>query len=229
MIKIGIIGLGRIGKVHIKSISTKIGSAKVVAAADPFLNDEMTAYAKEFGIENLSKDYKDVLNNPEVDAVMVCSSTDTHAAISVEAIKAGKHVFCEKPVDHSLEKIKLVEDALKENPVNKVGMFHCCPLNQELVKEALKLGFYISICGPITFKNSKNAEVIANMIPLDRILVETDSPYLSPEPLRGRRNDSRNIKYIVEKIANFKKVEPEVVMDSVFENIKRLFKNVKNI
>jgi len=56
MIKIGIIGLGRIGKVHIKSISTKIGSAKVVAAADPFLNDEMTAYAKEFGIENLSKD-----------------------------------------------------------------------------------------------------------------------------------------------------------------------------
>ena len=108
-------------------------------------------------------------------------------------------------------------------------MFHCCPLNQELVKEALKLGFYISVCGPITFKNSKNAEVVVNMIPLDRILVETDSPYLSPEPLRGRRNDSRNIKYIVEKIALFKMIEPEVLMDSVFGNINRLFKNIKNI
>jgi len=126
-------------------------------------------------------------------------------------------------VIHTREATVDTINILKENPVNKVGMFHCCPLNQELVKEALKLGFYISVCGPITFKNSKNAEVIANMIPLDRILVETDSPYLSPEPLRGRRNDSRNIKYIVEKIANFKKVEPEVVMDSVFENIKRCF------
>lgn len=67
------------------------------------------------------------------------------------------------------------------------------------------------------------------MIPLDRILVETDSPYLSPEPLRGRRNDSRNIKYIVEKIAMFKMIEPEVLMDSVFGNINRLFKNIKNI
>lgn len=132
-------------------------------------------------------------------------------------------------VIHTREATVDTINILKENIVNNVGMFHCCPLNQELVKEALKLGFYISVCGPITFKNSKNAEVIANMIPLDRILVETDSPYLSPEPLRGRRNDSRNIKYIVEKIANFKKVEPEVVMDSVFENIKRLFKNVKNI
>ena len=141
MIKIGIIGLGRIGKVHIKSISTKISSAKVVAAADPFLNDEMTAYAKEFGIENLSKDYKDVLNNPEVDAVMVCSSTDTHAAISVEAIKAGKHVFCEKPVDHSLEKIKLVEDALKEKPVKfQVGFNRRYDHNFAAVKEAFLAG-----------------------------------------------------------------------------------------
>ena len=132
-------------------------------------------------------------------------------------------------VIHTREATVDTINTLKENPVNKVGMFHCCPLNQELVKEALKLGFYISVCGPITFKNSKNAEVVVNMIPLDRILVETDSPYLSPEPLRGRRNDSRNIKYIVEKIALFKMIEPEVLMDSVFGNINRLFKNIKNI
>lgn len=132
-------------------------------------------------------------------------------------------------VIHTREATVDTINILKENPANKVGMFHCCPLNQELVKEALKLGFYISVCGPITFKNSKNAEVVVNMIPLDRILVETDSPYLSPEPLRGKRNDSRNIKYIVEKIAMFKMIEPEVLMDSVFGNINRLFKNIKNI
>lgn len=132
-------------------------------------------------------------------------------------------------VIHTREATVDTINILKENPANKVGMFHCCPLNQELVKESLKLGFYISVCGPITFKNSKNSEVISNMIPLDRILVETDSPYLSPEPLRGKRNDSRNIKYIVEKIAMFKMIEPEVLMDSVFGNINRLFKNIKNI
>ena len=141
MIKIGIIGLGRIGKVHIKSISTKINTAKVIAAADPFLNDEMRSFAKEFGIENLSLNYKDILNNPEIDAVMVCSSTDTHANISAEAIRAGKHVFCEKPVDHSLEKIRLVEDALKENPVKfQVGFNRRYDHNFAAVREAVLLG-----------------------------------------------------------------------------------------
>ena len=141
MIKIGIIGLGRIGKVHIKSISTKINTAKVIAAADPFLNDEMRSFAKEFGIENLSFNYKDILNNPEIDAVMVCSSTDTHANISAEAIRAGKHVFCEKPVDHSLEKIRLVEDALKENPVKfQVGFNRRYDHNFAAVREAVLLG-----------------------------------------------------------------------------------------
>ena len=132
-------------------------------------------------------------------------------------------------VIHTREATVDMINILKENKVNNVGMFHCCPLNQELIKEALKLGFYISICGPITFKNSKNAEAVAKMVPLDRLLVETDSPYLSPEPLRGRRNDSRNIKYIVEKISSFKDITPDVVMDNVFKNIKKLFTNVESI
>ena len=64
----------------------------------------------------MTKDYKDILNDKDIDAVLVCSSTDTHAAISIEAINAGKHVFCEKPVDHSIEKIQAVADALNEHP-----------------------------------------------------------------------------------------------------------------
>ncbi|MCD7827549.1 MAG: inositol 2-dehydrogenase [Clostridiales bacterium] len=113
MIKIGIIGAGRIGKVHLKSITNNVPNAVVKAMADPFMNEETENYVKSFGVEKITKDYKDILSDPEIDAVMVCSSTDTHAAISVEAIKAGKHVFCEKPVDHSIEKIQAVADALE--------------------------------------------------------------------------------------------------------------------
>lgn len=113
MVRIGIIGAGRIGKVHIQSIAYHVKDAVVKAVADPFMNEETEAYIKSMGVDKVSKDYKDILSDPEIDAVMICSSTDTHAAISIEAINAGKHVFCEKPVDHSIEKIKAVEDALK--------------------------------------------------------------------------------------------------------------------
>ena len=102
---------------------------------------------------------------------------------------------------HSREAVMDTIQILKENTPKRKGVFHCCPLNIELVKEGLKLGFYISLAGPITFKNSKNADEIIQMIPLEKMLIETDSPYLAPEPNRGTRNDSRNLKYLVEKIA----------------------------
>ena len=105
----------------------------------------------------------------------------------------------------------------------KPGVFHCCPLNRELVKQALELGFYISLAGPVTFKNSKNANEIIEMILNDRILIETDSPYLSPEPNRGKRNDSRNLVYIAEKIANVKNISVEEVQKITFENAKKLY------
>ena len=113
---------------------------------------------------------------------------------------------------HTREAIMDTLDILKnvERPI-KPGVFHCCPLNIELIKEALKLNFYISFAGPVTFKNSKNASQVVKEVPLDRILIETDSPYLSPEPKRGKRNDSRNVKYIAEKVAEFKNVSVEEI------------------
>lgn len=74
--------------------------------ADPFMNEETEKLIRSYGVSKVTKDYKDILNDKDIDAVLVCSSTDTHAAISIEAINAGKHVFCEKPVDHSIEKSK---------------------------------------------------------------------------------------------------------------------------
>ena len=96
-------------------------------------------------------------------------------------------------------------------------------MNRELVKEGLKLGFYISFAGPVTFKNSKNANEIISMVPNDRILIETDSPYLSPEPLRGKRNDPRNVKYIARKISEVKGITLEEVADITYNNAKRIF------
>lgn len=128
-------------------------------------------------------------------------------------------------VIHTRDAVMDTIDILKNKVnCNKKGVFHCCPLNTELIKEGLKLGFYISFAGPITFKNSKNAEEIVKMVPIDRILIETDSPYLSPEPVRGTRNDSRNIKYIAQKIAQIKNMPIENIAEQIQKNAKTIFK-----
>ena len=126
-------------------------------------------------------------------------------------------------VIHTREAVMDTIEILKKNKVNKRGIFHCCPLNRELVKEALKLGFYISFAGPVTFKNSKNANEIIEMIPNDKMLIETDSPYLAPEPVRGTRNDPRNVKYIAQKIADVKGVSLEEVAKITYQNAKTIF------
>lgn len=125
---------------------------------------------------------------------------------------------------HTREAVSDTLEILKQHPVQQKGVFHCCPLNRELVKEALKLGFYISFAGPVTFKNSKNAQEIVEMVPNDRILIETDAPYLAPEPVRGTRNDSRNVRYIAEKIANIKSLSTEEIAEITYQNTLKIFK-----
>lgn len=126
-------------------------------------------------------------------------------------------------VIHTREAVMDTLEILKKYTVNRKGVFHCCPLNRELVKEALKLGFYISFAGPITFKNSKNAKEIIEMVPNDKMLIETDSPYLAPEPVRGTRNDPRNVQYIAKKIAEIKGMTLEEVAKMTYENTKEIF------
>ncbi len=129
-------------------------------------------------------------------------------------------------VIHTREAVMDTIEILKQNPVKNKGVFHCCPLNRELIKEALKMEFYISFAGPITFKNSKNADEIIEMVQNDRILIETDSPYLSPEPLRGKRNDPRNVKYIAQKIAKVKKMSVEEIAEITNKNARTIY-NIK--
>lgn len=141
MLKIGIIGAGRIGKVHSESIQRYVKNAEVYAIADPYMNDATREWAKEMGIYNVYTDYKKILDDKAIDAVIIASSTDTHSPISIEAIKAGKHIFCEKPIDHDIDKIKAVMQELsKSNVKYQVGFNRRFDHNFMAVKQAINEG-----------------------------------------------------------------------------------------
>ena len=103
------------------------------------------------------------------------------------------------------------------------GVFHCFSGSPEMAQELLKRGWYLGFDGPITYKNAKRAPEVAAITPLDRIVSATDAPYMAPVPFRGKRNDSRLLPYVVEKLAEWKGVTPEEMTDITWQNGKRLF------
>lgn len=122
---------------------------------------------------------------------------------------------------HSRDAVQDVYDILKKK--NLKGSIHCYSGSKEMAKEFVKLGFYIGIDGPITFKNNKNQREIVKEINKDYLLVETDSPYLSPEPFRGKENTSLNLKYIIEQIAKELNLSYEETREFTTNNALRLF------
>ena len=103
------------------------------------------------------------------------------------------------------------------------GVFHCFSGSPEMAQELLKRGWYLGFDGPITYKNATRAPEVAAITPMDRIVIETDAPYMAPVPFRGKRNDSRLLPYVVEKLAEWKGVTPEEMTDITWQNGKRLF------
>lgn len=143
MINVGIIGAGRIGQVHAKSILTGVPEARILAIADPYMKPEVAEWAKSVGIENVYEDYHKILEDDRIDAVLICASTNLHAPISLEAIAAGKHIFCEKPIDQSLEKIEEVRQALLASPkklVYQVGFNRRYDHNYRALRQAVADG-----------------------------------------------------------------------------------------
>ena len=141
MVTLGIIGAGRIGKVHTESICNYVRNAHIKTVADPFMNEQTEAWLKSMGVDSVTNDYHEILNDPEIDAVLICSSTNTHSPISLEAIAAGKHVFCEKPIDHDLSKIQQVVEAPKGSNIKyQVGFNRRHDHNFAAVKQAIVSG-----------------------------------------------------------------------------------------
>lgn len=106
------------------------------------------------------------------------------------------------------------------------GVMHCFSGSAEMAKEVIKMGMYVSLSGTVTFKNAKKAQEVASVVPLDKLLIETDSPYLTPEPFRGKRNNSALVKYTAEKIAEIRGLSFEEVARITMENGKRFY-NIK--
>lgn len=188
--------------------------------------EELWKQLKE--IETLAKKNKKVLAIGEIglDYYWNTENKEIQKKVFIEQIRIANKL--DLPiVIHTRDAVMDTIQILKENNVQNRGVFHCCPQNRELIKEALKLGFYISFAGPITFKNSKNADEMINLVPNNRILIETDSPYLAPEPVRGTRNIPSNVKFIAQKIANVKGLALEELEKITVENTERIFKIVK--
>ena len=139
--KVGIIGAGRIGKVHAKNISMFVPEMEIKTIADPFMNEQTEAFARSCGIPNTTKDANDILNDPEIDAVLICSSTDTHSKYIIEAAHAGKHIFCEKPIDYDLTKVHAAINAAKEAGVKlQIGFCRRFDHNHRAVYDMVRGG-----------------------------------------------------------------------------------------
>ncbi|MBE7029615.1 MAG: TatD family deoxyribonuclease [Ruminococcaceae bacterium] len=122
---------------------------------------------------------------------------------------------------HEREAVKDALDIVLSK--DNVGVFHCFSGSVETARILLNKGYYISFAGPVTFKNAKYVKEVAKYVPHDRFLIETDCPYLAPHPKRGERNNSSNLKYIVEEIATLREDTVENIAKLSFDNARRLF------
>ena len=129
-----------------------------------------------------------------------------------------------KPISiHNREAFEDCLNILKEHKPLYSGVMHCYSGSVELLKDVLALGLYIGLDGPLTFTNAKTPKEVCEEVPLDRLIVETDSPYLSPHPLRGTVNEPKNIALVVDEIARIKGISKKHILDVMYENSCRLF------
>ena len=150
---------------------------------------------------------------------------DTHKAEQKElfkkqielAIRLNKPVIVHDREAHG-DSLEIIRDYSELR-----GVFHCFSGSVEMASELLKRGWYLGFDGPITYKNARKAIEVLEFCPLDKIVIETDSPYLTPVPNRGKRNDSRQLEFVVNKIAEIKGINADEIESITFENGKKLF------
>ncbi|WP_409296402.1 TatD family hydrolase [Peribacillus sp. SCS-26] len=125
---------------------------------------------------------------------------------------------------HNREATADIVEILKEEDAGEVGgIMHCFSGSPETAKECIEMNFYISLGGPVTFKNAKKPKEVADAIPLEKLLIETDCPYLAPHPYRGKRNEPAYVKLVAEQIAEIKGITYEEVAEATYRNAQKLF------
>jgi myo-inositol 2-dehydrogenase/D-chiro-inositol 1-dehydrogenase len=140
-LKIGLIGVGRIGKLHGDNLTLSIPGVRVEAAAEIMLTDEHKKWAEKNGIKKISNKPMDIMGDKDIDAVFICSSTDTHAEFIIQAAKAGKHIFCEKPIHTDIQKIKEALEVVKSTGVKlQIGFVRRFDHNHKKVHDTVASG-----------------------------------------------------------------------------------------
>ena len=131
-------------------------------------------------------------------------------------------------VIHSRDAAQDTVDIMKAEHAEEIGgVIHCYSYSKELAKTFLDMGFFIGVGGVVTFNNGKKLKEVVDYAPLDRIVIETDCPYLAPVPFRGKRNDSRKLPYVIEQIAEIKGISKEEVEETTCRNAFELYKKLK--
>ena len=142
-------------------------------------------------------------------------------------IRAAKHVQ-KHLIIHSRDAREDTMNILREEDAQSVaGLMHCFMESWEMAQEALAIGFYISISGIVTFKKAGNVAIVAEKVPLEKLLIETDAPYLAPEPYRGKQNEPQYVRFVAEKIAELKGLSIEEVAENTTKNFQALFQQAK--
>lgn len=130
-----------------------------------------------------------------------------------------------KPVViHSRDADMDMLEILKNHNIENGFVMHCFSSSIEVLKEVLKLGAYVSIAGPVTFKNARSLIEVAKLVPEDKLLIETDAPYLTPEPYRGKRNEAAYVVHTAQKIADLREISLEKLAEITTENAKRFYR-----
>ncbi|WP_188207375.1 TatD family hydrolase [Alkalibacillus aidingensis] len=175
--------------------------------------EELSAHPKVVAIGEMGLDYH-----------WDKSPKDVQKQVFREQIALAKKVNM-PIIIHNREATEDIVQILKEENAQEIGgIMHCYNDVVEYARECLDMNFYISLGGPVTFKNATDPKVVAQEVPLDRLLIETDCPFLAPHPNRGKRNEPAYVKLVAEKIAELKEISLEEVAQHTTENAKRLFK-----
>lgn len=175
--------------------------------------------------------FKDFASKNKIYAIGECG-LDYHWDITYkEEQKLLFRLQCEYAIERDLPIIVHSRDAAKDTydiiasyKGRLKGVMHCYSGSKEMALDYIKLGFYISLGGPVTFKNAKEPKEVCKVVPIDRLLIETDCPYLAPTPFRGKRNESAYVKYVRDEIALLRGVSIEDIDRITTENAERLFK-----
>ena len=184
-LRIGLLGGGRIGNLHGTNIQNFIPDAEVVIVADPFMNEKMEEWAKSIGIARCTKDPEDVFKADDVDAVFICSSTNTHADFMIRAAQTGKHIFCEKPIDLSVAKInEALAEVAKAGVKLQVGFVRRFDRSHKAVRDVVasgKLGkpYVVKVCsrdpaGPPMSYVAVSGGIFTDMMDMVRYLSGSD-------------------------------------------------------